>query len=196
MKRLFDIIASALVILLLLPLELLIALCIVCDSRGGVFFRQVRVGKDDKDFNLLKFRTMRIRANEEWASITVGEDTRITRVGKFLRQYKLDELPQLINILKGDMSVVGPRPEVRKYVALYNDQQKRVLLVRPGLTDFASLAYLHESELLAHSDHPEKTYIEEIMPKKLALNLQYIEKQSAILDIKLILKTIISIFRS
>lgn len=195
MKRVFDIVSCTLAVLMLFPLGLLIALCIVCGSKGGVFYRQVRVGKDGKDFKLLKFRTMRPNADRQGLLITVGNDQRITRIGGFLRKYKIDELPQLLNIIKGDMSVVGPRPEVRRYVELYDERQRRVLTVRPGLTDYASLKYISESELLAKSDDPEKTYIEEIMPAKLELNLQYIDNQSLKEDFKLIFQTLFSIFR-
>ncbi len=195
MKRTFDIVSCTLAVLLLFPFGLLIALCIVCGSKGGVFYRQVRVGKDGKDFKLLKFRTMRPNADRQGLLITVGNDQRITRIGGFLRKYKIDELPQLLNIIKGDMSVVGPRPEVRRYVELYDERQRRVLTVRPGLTDYASLKYISESELLAKSDDPEKTYIEEIMPAKLELNLQYIDNQSLKEDLKLIFQTLFSIFK-
>ena len=193
MKRLLDIFSSALVLLLLLPLWLIIALAIVLESRGGVFYRQIRVGKGNKDFYLYKFRTMRTGSDQK-GLLTVGErDSRITRVGYFLRKYKIDEFPQLLNVLKGDMSIVGPRPEVRKYVDMYTPEQMRVLSVRPGLTDIASIQYVHENELLAASDNPEKTYIEEVMPAKLALNLQYIDNQSVLGDLKLIWKTFLAI---
>ena len=193
MKRLLDILSSLLVLILLCPLWLVIALLIVCDSRGGVFYRQIRVGKDNKDFYLYKFRTMRPDADKK-SLLTVGErDSRVTRVGYFLRKYKLDEFPQLINVLKGDMSIVGPRPEVRKYVDMYTPEQMRVLSVRPGLTDLASIQYVHENELLAASDNPEQTYIDEVMPAKLQLNLQYIDNQSFWGDIKLIFQTFAAI---
>lgn len=195
MKRLLDILSSALVLLLLLPFWLIIAMAIVLESRGGVFYRQIRVGKDNKDFYLYKFRTMRTGSDQK-GLLTVGErDSRITRVGYFLRKYKIDEFPQLLNVLKGDMSIVGPRPEVRKYVDMYTPEQMRVLSVRPGLTDLASIQYVHENELLAASKDPEKTYIEEVMPAKLALNLQYIDSQSVLGDIKLICKTFAAILR-
>lgn len=195
MKRLLDILSSALVLLILLPFWLIIAMAIVLESRGGVFYRQIRVGKDNKDFYLYKFRTMRTGSDQK-GLLTVGErDSRITRVGYFLRKYKIDEFPQLLNVLKGDMSIVGPRPEVRKYVDMYTPEQMRVLSVRPGLTDLASIQYVHENELLAASEDPEKTYIEEVMPAKLALNLQYIDSQSVLGDIKLICKTFAAILR-
>ena len=193
MKRLLDILSSALVLLILLPFWLIIAMAIALESRGGVFYRQIRVGKDNKDFYLYKFRTMRTGSDQK-GLLTVGErDSRITRVGYFLRKYKIDEFPQLLNVLKGDMSIVGPRPEVRKYVDMYTPEQMRVLSVRPGLTDLASIQYVHENELLAASEDPEKTYIEEVMPAKLALNLQYIDSQSVLGDIKLICKTFAAI---
>lgn len=195
MKRAFDIVSCTLAVLVLFPFGLIIALCIVCGSKGGVFYRQTRVGRNGKDFKLLKFRTMRPNADRQGLLITVGNDQRITRIGGFLRKYKIDELPQLLNIIKGDMSVVGPRPEVRRYVELYDERQRRVLTVRPGLTDYASLQYISESELLAKSDDPEKTYIEEIMPAKLELNLQYIDNQSLKEDFKLIFQTLFSIFK-
>lgn len=193
MKRLLDIFSSLLVLILLCPLWLVIALLIVCESRGGVFYRQVRVGKDNKDFYLYKFRTM-LPDSDKKGLLTVGErDSRVTRVGYFLRKYKLDEFPQLINVLKGDMSIVGPRPEVRKYVDMYTPEQMRVLSVRPGLTDVASIQYVHENELLAASENPEQTYIDEVMPAKLQLNLQYIDNQSFWGDIKLIFQTFAAI---
>lgn len=193
MKRILDILCSFCVLVLLLPVWLVVALLIVLESRGGVFYVQKRVGKDNRDFNLYKFRTMRPDADSK-GLLTVGaRDSRITRVGYFLRKYKIDEFPQLLNILKGDMSIVGPRPEVRKYVDLYTPEQMRVLTVRPGLTDYASIRYVNENEVLAASDDPERTYIEEVMPAKLALNLQYIENQSLKEDFKLIFKTFTAI---
>lgn len=193
MKRLLDIVSSSIVLILLSPLWLVIALLIVCESRGGVFYRQIRVGKDNRDFYLYKFRTMRPDSDKK-GLLTVGErDSRVTRVGYFLRKYKLDEFPQLINVLKGDMSIVGPRPEVRKYVDMYTPEQMRVLSVRPGLTDLASIQYVHENELLAASDNPEQTYIDQVMPAKLQLNLQYIDNQSLSGDIKLIFQTFAAI---
>lgn len=193
MKRLLDILSSLLVLILLLPVWLIIAMAVALESRGGVFYHQYRVGKDNRDFKMYKFRTMQTGSDQK-GLLTVGDrDNRITRVGYFLRKYKLDEFPQLINVLKGDMSVVGPRPEVRKYVDLYTPEQMRVLSVRPGLTDIASIQYVHEDEILAASDNPEQTYIQEVMPAKLALNLQYIDTQSLCGDIKLIWKTFTAI---
>lgn len=195
MKRLFDICCSVLVLTLLLPVWLVIAVVVALESPGGAFYKQVRVGKHNRDFNLYKFRTMRTGSDKK-GLLTVGErDTRITRVGYFLRKYKIDEFPQLFNILKGDMSIVGPRPEVRRYVDLYTPEQMRVLSVRPGLTDYASIEYVHENEVLAASSNPEQTYIDEVMPAKLALNLKYIENQSIAVDLSLIFKTFVAILK-
>lgn len=194
LKRLFDIIFSLFGLIILLPIFLIIAIAIKIDSNGPVFFKQTRVGKNGKEFKILKFRTMIADAEKKGMQITVSGDNRITRVGRFLRKYKLDELPQLVNVLLGDMSFVGPRPEVPKYVALYNEYQKNVLKVKPGITDLASIEYRNENDLLAQSNDPEKVYIEEIMPKKLELNLEYIRNFSVINDIKLILKTILVVF--
>lgn len=195
MKRLLDILSSSVVLLVLLPVWLVIALLIVTESKGGVFYKQVRVGKDNRDFFLYKFRTMRVGSDQK-GLLTVGErDNRITRVGYFLRKYKIDEFPQLLNVIKGDMSIVGPRPEVRKYVELYTPEQMKVLSVRPGLTDLASIKYVHENEVLAASDNPEKTYIDEVMPAKLDLNLQYIANQSLMGDIRLIFNTFLAILK-
>ena len=180
---------------ILSPLWLCIGLMVACGSKGGALYRQTRIGRDGKEFKLLKFRTMRQDADKIGGLITVGDDQRVTRIGKFLRKYKLDELPQFLNIIKGDMSIVGPRPEVPKYVVLYNEQQRRVLSVRPGLTDYASIDYISESELLAQSADPDRTYIEEIMPAKLELNLKYIENQSITEDLRLIFKTLFSILK-
>lgn len=195
MKKVFDIVFSLIFIVLLLPFLILIAIIIKFDSKGGVFYLQMRVGKDNKDFNLYKFRTMKINS-DKYGLLTVGaKDNRITRFGYFLRKYKLDELPQLINIIFGNMSVVGPRPEVRKYVNRYNQEQLRVLQMKPGLTDFASIEYINENELLAKSNTPEETYINEIMPHKLNLALKYLEKKNFVTDIKIIFRTFLKIFK-
>lgn len=160
------------------------------DSKGGVFYRQLRVGKGGKDFYIFKFRTMKPNSDKQ-GLLTVGDrDNRITKIGVFLRKYKIDEFPQLINAFIGDMSIVGPRPEVRKYVDLYNDEQKQVLNLRPGITDYASIEFSRENELLAKSENPEKTYIEEIMPTKLQLNLKYINEACLQTDLKIIFKTL------
>lgn len=175
MIRFFDIIFSALGLIVLLPVFAAICLKIKIGSKGGCFFIQERIGKDGKPFGLYKFRTMRIGADSE-GLLTVGEhDARITRVGYFLRKTKMDELPQLWNVLKGDMSLVGPRPEVRKYVELYTDEQRKVLRVRPGITDYASIEYANENELLSKAQDPDRTYIEEVMPDKIKLNMRYLE---------------------
>jgi len=195
MKRFFDILLSLIVLTLGLPFGLLIGLLIVVDTKGHILYKQSRVGRNNVDFQLYKFRTMCEQA-DKGSLITIGaNDTRITRMGRFLRRYKIDEFPQFINILKGEMSIVGPRPEVRKYVEMYTPEQMRVLSVRPGLTDYASIRYVNENELLAASDDPDKTYIEEIMPDKLALNLQYIDEQSLWTDLKIIFQTFGAIMR-
>lgn len=194
LKRLFDVISSLAVLLLLFPVFAVVSVLIVLDSKGGVFYKQTRVGKNHKPFNLFKFRTM--RPNSDKVQITVGHrDPRVTRVGYFLRKYKLDEIPQLINIIKGEMSVVGPRPEVPKYVNQYTDEQKRVLNVKPGLTDYASLQFVDESEILAQSEDPEKAYTQEILPQKLKLALKYIDERNFWVDIKLIFQTLGRIIR-
>ena len=190
MKRLFDILFSLIVLIIGIPFGLLIALAIVIDSRGRVIYKQNRVGRNNVDFQLYKFRTMCNDA-DHGSLITVGDhDMRITKTGTFLRKYKIDEFPQFLNILKGEMSIVGPRPEVRKYVDMYTPEQMRVLTVRPGLTDYAYIRYVNENEILAASNNPEETYIHEIMPDKLALNLQYIEEQSIRVDIKIMFMTL------
>ena len=193
LKRLFDIIFSLIVLFTLLPVFIVVAVLIGVDSKGGVFFKQIRVGKNNVDFFLYKFRTMSVGSDKK-GQITIGNnDGRITKVGSLLRKYKLDEFPQLLNILNGEMSIVGPRPEVRKYVELYTKEQLNVLSVKPGLTDYASLEYINESEILGNSEDPNQTYINEIMPLKLKLNLKYISKISFITDLSLIFKTIIRI---
>jgi len=190
LKRLVDIILSVLGLILLTPFFLIISLCIVVDSTGGAFFLQTRVGKNGRPFKLFKFRTMSQNANVS-GLITIGErDPRVTKVGYFLRKYKIDELPQLLNVFFGSMSLVGPRPEVEKYVNMYSEEQKKVLTVKPGITDYASLEYFSENELLARSIDPDKTYIEEILPAKLNLNLKYIAEAGLMTDLKVILKTL------
>ena len=194
MKRIFDIGASFFGLLLLSPLLFILALAIALTSRGGAFYRQVRVGKNAIEFDLWKFRTMRVGSDKE-IQLTIGErDPRITNIGVFLRKFKLDELPQLVNVFSGQMSIVGPRPEVPEYVALYSQEQCKVLSVRPGLTDPASIEYINENELLAASTDPEKTYKEEVMPAKLKMNLAYLEKRNFISDLGLIFRTIAKIF--
>jgi lipopolysaccharide/colanic/teichoic acid biosynthesis glycosyltransferase len=195
MKRLFDLVFSTVMLLLLSPLLVLLGIMIAVDSHGGIFFGQIRVGKDGKHFKLWKYRTMKLNA-ESSGQLTVGSrDSRITSVGYYLRKFKVDELPQLWNVLIGEMSIVGPRPEVPKYVEMYNADQKRVLGIRPGITDYASLLYFTENDLLAASNNPEETYIREIMPAKLKLNLKYLEDQSFLGDLKIVLLTARRIFR-
>lgn len=189
MKRLFDIVASALGLTLLTPLFLVLAVWIKLDSKGPVFYRQVRVGRNNKDFRLYKFRSMRPDSDKLGLITVGGKDPRITRSGYYIRKYKLDEFPQLINVLTGDMSLVGPRPEVRKYVDLYSSEQMRVLSVRPGITSLASIRYRNENDILAESSDPEKTYIEEVMPDKIAIDLEYVKKAGLLNDIKLIFLT-------
>jgi lipopolysaccharide/colanic/teichoic acid biosynthesis glycosyltransferase len=192
-KRFFDLMFSLFGLILLSPLFLIITLIISTQSKGYAFYMQKRVGKGGKEFNMIKFRTM-FAGSDKKGLLTVGEqDSRITKSGRWLRKHKLDELPQLINVLKGEMSFVGPRPEVRKYVDLYNPEQKMVLSVRPGLTDYASLKYINENEVLASHANPEKAYIEKIMPEKLALNLQYLHKKGMLTDLKIIFKTLVKI---
>jgi lipopolysaccharide/colanic/teichoic acid biosynthesis glycosyltransferase len=192
-KRIFDFGSAFIGMLLLSPLFLIISIAIVLETKGGIFYTQVRVGKGNRDFRLFKFRTMKLEADKE-GFLTIGNnDHRITRVGRFLRKNKLDELPQLLNILNGTMSIVGPRPEVRKYVMLYDCTQAKVLTLKPGLTDYASLAYMNENELLAKSARPEEAYIETIMPAKLNLNLKYLEERNFFIDLKIIYQTIIRI---
>lgn len=187
-KRLFDITFSFLGLIILSPLLIIIALWIKIDSRGSIFFLQTRIGQYNQPFRIIKFRTMRI--NNKGKRLTVGGDDRITRSGHFLRRYKLDELPQLINVLKGDMSLVGPRPELPEYVALYPEEVKDIIFsVRGGMTDFASIEFSNESELLAESLQPEVDYVQKILPIKLAYHQKYVHERSLYLDIILILKT-------
>ncbi|MCD4697565.1 MAG: sugar transferase [Bacteroidales bacterium] len=189
MKRLFDIVFSVIGIIILFPLFLFLGMLILFGSGSPVFYKQKRVGKNFTEFHLVKFRTM-VTGSDGKGLITVGDnDRRITSEGVFFRKFKLDELPQLFNILLGDMSFVGPRPEVKKYVDLYNEEQKKVLGIKPGLTDFASLEYFNESEILATYPDPEEAYREIIMPAKLKLNLLYARKQNIFVDIRIILKT-------
>jgi lipopolysaccharide/colanic/teichoic acid biosynthesis glycosyltransferase len=193
LKRIFDITASILVLSVLSPLFIFVAIWILLDSPGGVFYKQIRVGKHRKEFGLYKFRSMRKDADKS-GQLTIGKDIRVTRSGRFIRKYKIDEFPQLLNIIFGQMSVVGPRPEVPKYVSMYTDVQLSVLEVLPGLTDYASIKYFNEQEVLGQSDNPEEKYIEEVMPEKLKLNLVYVEEASFLIDLKIICKTIGKIF--
>ncbi|MBW7845549.1 MAG: sugar transferase [Bacteroidia bacterium] len=192
-KRFFDIIFSGIGILFLLPIFFILAILVKLESKGPIIFKQIRVGKNNVDFKLFKFRSMYLDA-EKRGQLTVGmKDPRITKMGYFLRKYKLDELPQLFNVFIGDMSLVGPRPEVRKYVDYYTPEQKKVLTVRPGITDYASIKFINENELLAKAENPEAFYITDIMPQKLKLNLQYIENPSLFKDIQLIVTTLLKI---
>jgi lipopolysaccharide/colanic/teichoic acid biosynthesis glycosyltransferase len=195
MKRILDIVFSCIILLLFLPFGLIIALFIVLESKGGVFYLQQRVGRYGKEFWIFKFRTMRKNADSA-GKLTVGmRDPRITTIGYFLRKFKLDEFPQFLNVLKGEMSVVGPRPEVKEYVELYTVEQREILNVRPGITDLASLEYFEENELLGRSSDPQKTYIEEIMPAKILLNKKYSENPSLLHDVKIIWATFKRIIR-
>ena len=192
-KRLFDMVCAALGLLVLSPVLLVCALLVGLTSPGGVLFRQERIGKDGVPFTIYKFRSM--RKDNAGLKISTSRDTRITPVGRVLRKTKLDELPQLWNVLKGDMSFVGPRPEVREYTDLYTPEQRQVLLLRPGITGLASIRYRNENELLTESDDPNRTYIKEIMPAKLALDLEYIPRACVSYDIKLILETLVTVVR-
>lgn len=194
-KTVLDLFFSIIGLIVLAPFFILIGFLIKIDSPGSVFYKQERVGLNGELFKLFKFRTMRIDADKA-AAITIGErDSRITKIGFYLRKYKIDELPQLINVLFRDMSLVGPRPELKKFVDLYEGDQRQVITVRPGITDYASIEFRNENELLAGKEDPIQFYISEIMPKKLSLNLEYIKDQSFWLDVKIIFKTIFSIFR-
>lgn len=195
MKRIFDIAVSLVILLIFFPVGLLVSLAILFESRGGVFYFQARIGKNGVPFMLWKFRSMRKNADKS-GKLTVGmKDPRITRSGIFIRKYKLDEFPQFVNVLKGEMSIVGPRPEVKEYVDLYTEDQKMILKVKPGITDLASLEYFKENELLGKSDDPQKTYIEEIMPAKIELNKEYISNPSIGADIKIMWQTFLKIIK-
>jgi len=196
MKRGFDLLVSALGLLFLLPLLLVVALLIKLDSKGAVFFRQERMGRRFRPFRIFKFRTMVHNAPSLGALLTCGEDPRITRVGRLLRKTKIDELPQLLNVLKGDMSLVGPRPEVRRYVDLFRKDYEEVLAVRPGITDPASLKYCDETDLLGFARDPEAEYIEHVLPDKLKLAKKYIHNSSFYADLSLILNTVFRMFVS
>ena len=194
LKRIFDIISSLFGLILLSPFMIIIAILIKFDSKGPIFFKQVRVTKNGREFKIFKYRTMRV-GSDKYSQITVGKDSRITKVGDFLRKYKLDEIPQLINVLIGDMSLVGPRPEVPKYVALYTEEQREILKVRAGITDYASIEFSNENDILANEADPEKAYIEKIMPRKIELNKKYLSEISVMTDIKIILLTIKKILK-
>ena len=195
MIRFFDFILSLVGLVVLAPIFIVLAIWIKIDSNGPVFYKQVRVGQNGIDFGLFKFRSMVVDADKKGLITVGGRDPRITRSGYFIRKYKLDELPQLINVLLGDMSLVGPRPEVRKYVDLYTDEQQKVLSVKPGITDYASIEYMDENEVLGKSSDPEKTYIEEIMPEKIKYNMKYIQNKNVSEYFKIIFLTLLKIVR-
>ena len=194
-RRAFNFGASLLGLIALSPLFIAVAIAIRADSPGPVFFRQRRVGRGGALFDILKFRSMRVDAEAVGGQLTVGEDPRITTVGRFIRAWKLDELPQLLNVVMGDMDLVGPRPEVPKYVALYDEQQRQVLRVRPGITDPASVEFRNESELMAGNPDPERLYLEVIMPRKLATNLAYLRQRNLVSDIGVIFSTLAAVAR-
>jgi lipopolysaccharide/colanic/teichoic acid biosynthesis glycosyltransferase len=194
-KRIFDFLVSLFGLIIFSPLFLIIAILIKLDSEGPVFYRGERIGKDGKPFRIFKFRTMVKDAEKMGGPSTSADDPRLTKIGKFLRKYKLDELPQLINVLKGEMSLVGPRPEVKIYVDMLKPEEKEIILsVKPGMTDLASLWDFHEEEVLKGSKDPEKTYLEKIRPKKIQLQIEYVKNRSFLLDLKIILKTILKLF--
>jgi len=196
LKRVFDVIVSAGALLVLSPVMLLIAIGVKRGDGGPVFFSQTRVGKDGENFRIHKFRTMTSRpASEAGLTVTAAGDSRITPLGAKLRHWKFDELPQLWNILKGEMSFVGPRPEVPEMVALYSEERRRVLEARPGLTDYATLEFRNEETLLAAEDDPKTAYVEKIMPQKIALSLRYLDERSLITDFRLLYQTALAIFR-
>jgi len=196
MKRAFDFLFSLFILVLFFPIGFVISILILFSSPGGIFYMQERIGRQGLPFKLYKFRSMRIDADQS-GKLTVGmKDSRITQVGIFIRKYKLDEFPQFINVLRGEMSIVGPRPEVHEFVALYTDTQKKVLEVKPGITDYASIEYFNENELLAASDDPKKTYIEDIMPDKLKINQKYLANPTLSHDLKIIFKTILRVLKN
>ena len=196
LKRIFDFLVSLFGLIIFSPLFLIIAILIKLDSEGPVFYRGERIGKDGKPFRIFKFRTMVKDAEKMGGPSTSADDPRLTKIGKFLRKYKLDELPQLINVLKGEMSLVGPRPEVKMYVDMLKPEEKeKILSVKPGMTDLASLWDFHEEEVLKGSEDPEKTYMEKIRPKKIQLQLEYVKNRSFLLDLKIIFKTLIRLIK-
>jgi lipopolysaccharide/colanic/teichoic acid biosynthesis glycosyltransferase len=194
-KRVVDLIVVVPGLIIISPLLIIIFILIKLDSKGNGFYLQTRVGRNNKDFKIIKFRTMKTGSDKKGLLTIGGNDSRITKIGSNLRKYKLDELPQLFNVLKGDMSLVGPRPEVRKYVDLYSKEQLSVLNIKPGITDYASLIFFSESDLLAQSNNPEQTYIQEIMPEKLRINLIYLNQMNTLMDFKIVLKTILKIIK-
>lgn len=189
MIRLFDIIFSTIGIIVLLPILIPLYILIILESKGGGFYIQERIGKNGKPFSLYKFRTMQTGSDNN-GQLTIGQrDSRITRIGYYLRKTKADEIPQLFNVLKGEMSLVGPRPEVKKYVDMYSNEQRQVLCIRPGITDYASIKYANENELLAKVNDPERVYIEQIMPDKIKLNMMYIQHHTVSEYFKIIFLT-------
>jgi lipopolysaccharide/colanic/teichoic acid biosynthesis glycosyltransferase len=193
MKRTFDIAVSVFILICFLPLGLILSVWIALESKGGIFYRQQRIGLYGNPFYILKFRTMR-KDSDQFGKLTVGmRDPRITNAGFFLRKFKLDEFPQFINVLKGEMSIVGPRPEVQEYVNLYTADQRKILNVKPGITDYASIEFFNENELLGNSEDPDKTYIEIIMPTKLEMNKKYLDNPSVQQDVKIMWQTFLKI---
>lgn len=189
-KRIFDVVLAILCLILFSPLLILIAILIKLDSKGPIIFKQIRVGRNMKDFHLIKFRTMKVVQSNN-SLLTIGNhDNRITKIGYWLRKYKLDELPQLLNVLKGQMSFVGPRPEVRKYVNMYSEEQRYVLSIKPGITDWASVEFCNENDLLEHAEDPENYYIERIIPAKIKQNMRYIKQHDILTDFKILWLTI------
>jgi lipopolysaccharide/colanic/teichoic acid biosynthesis glycosyltransferase len=194
-KRIFDIFFSLIILAVFFPFGLIIAVFIALESKGGIFYKQERIGKNQIPFYLFKYRTMRKDADKS-GKLTVGmRDPRITRTGYYLRKFKLDEFPQFLNVLIGEMSIVGPRPEVKEYVALYTVEQLNVLSVKPGITDYASLEYFNENEILGKSDNPQQTYIDEVMPEKLKLNQKYIQHPTLVHDLKIMWLTFLKIIK-
>jgi lipopolysaccharide/colanic/teichoic acid biosynthesis glycosyltransferase len=193
-KRALDIAVAAIGLVVLSPLMVILAVLIKCDSRGAVFFKQKRIGKDFRAFLMYKFRTMRENSELSGPVITVGDDSRITRIGRFLRKTKLDELPQLINVLKGEMSLVGPRPELPRFVELFRREYTKILTVRPGITDLASLKYHDEAKLMDQFPNPEEEYLRSILPDKIRLAREYIDRSSIVFDLSLILRTVPKLF--
>lgn len=193
-KRVFDVLAATVGLILLAPLLLVVALLIKLGSPGPVFYRGLRAGRQGEPFKIFKFRSMVVNADKIGGPSSSADDPRITKIGAFLRRYKLDELPQLLNVLKGEMSFVGPRPEVLEEVRVYNDDERRLLTVRPGITDWASIRFRNEGEILRGSPDPHQTYLEKIRPEKIRLGLEYVEKHSFLTDCRIILNTLRVIF--
>lgn len=193
-KRIFDLVVSILILVVFSPVLLLLAIAIKLDSKGPVFYRQVRVGRYNQDFKIFKFRTMVQEADRVGPLLTMGEDPRVTRVGRLIRKLRLDEFSQLLNVLDGSMSLVGPRPEVRKYVDAYTPEYFATLLVRPGITATSSIAFKDEDKLLNSGGNPEQIYVEQILPPKMALNLEYLKKITVWNDIKIMFQTVAAVF--